>query len=122
MPKAQKYDIKYPFQNESPFNTFLDINQNRREKIESDILHVLYTSKGDKIRDPEFGTGLISYIFDPQDEHTWGDIKIEIKTSIDKYVRNVKFKDIDVYNEDESIYLSIWYTYAEEDFNILTTI
>lgn len=73
---TQKYGIKYPFTSDNDENIYLDLNQNRLDKITSDVLHVIFTPKGQKIRNPEFGTDLIRYIFEPNDEKTLADIKM----------------------------------------------
>lgn len=108
----QKYGIKYPFTCNNEDNVFLDLNNTEIDDVKSKVLHVVFTPKGQKIRDPEFGTDLIKYIFSQNDEYSAGEIKDEIRTQISKYVPNVEFRGFNVYKDEEdenSIIVSIEY-------------
>lgn len=102
MSKTQKYGIKYPFTSNNNEGIFLDVNEDINDGIKSQLLHLLFTPKGQKLRDPEFGTDLIKYIFNPDDASTLNDIKIEITTQVLKYIPSVEFRDISIHkSEDE---------------------
>ena len=58
----QFYGIKYPFSEESDRLTFFDLNENKNESVRSMLLHILFTPKGQRLRQPNFGTNLIKYI------------------------------------------------------------
>ena len=108
----QKYGIKYPFTCNNEDNVFLDLNNTEIDDVKSKVLHVVFTPKGQKIRDTEFGTDLIKYIFSQNDEYSAGEIKDEIRTQISKYVPNVEFRGFNVYKDEEdenSIIVSIEY-------------
>lgn len=107
----QKFGIKYPFVNNKDLY-FLDLNENDVEEVESELLHLLFTPKGQKLRDPEFGTNLVKYIFSPNDEITLNEIKKELGNSVSRYIANVQFNDIKIYDEenDYSKIISIDYT------------
>lgn len=96
----QKYGIKYPFTCDNEDNVFLDVNNSEAEEIKSRVLHVIFTPKGQKLRDPEFGTDLIKYIFSQNDSEDLNSIKGEITESIKKYVPEVEFKDVNIYQEE----------------------
>lgn len=100
MALAQKYNIVYPFSSKNTDNLFLDINQTYEDGIKSQILHIIFTPKGQKLRDPEFGTDLIKYIFNPSDDNTYSVLKNEIIAQISKYISNVEFGDINVYSDE----------------------
>jgi phage baseplate assembly protein W len=102
MALTQKYGIKYPFTNDNDDGTYIDLNKTFSDGIQSQVLHVIFTPKGQKLRDPDFGTDLIKYIFDPSDSLTFGNIKNEISTQISKYVPMVEFRDISVYNDENN--------------------
>ena len=112
MARLQKYGIKYPFTTDNDEGYFLDLNNNNTEGIKSRVLHVIFTPKGQKLRDPEFGTDLIKYIFGMRDESMFSAIKTEITTQISKYVPNVEFRNIDIFeseNDDHGVIVSIEY-------------
>lgn len=125
MGKTQKYGIKYPFTSDNENGFFLDLNNTLDEGIKSQVLHVLFTPKGQKLRDPEFGTDLIKYIFSPKDNIIFSEIKAEITTQIAKYVPQVEFRDINIYNsetDDHGIIVSIEYGVKNGNKTEVTTV
>ena len=100
MAVTQKYGIKYPFTTDNDDGTYIDLNKTYGEGIQSQVLHVIFTPKGQKLRDPDFGTGLVKYIFSQSDSSTFGSIKGEISSQIAKYVPEVEFRDISIYNSE----------------------
>ena len=112
MAVTQKYGIKYPFTTDNDDGTYIDLNKTYGEDIQSQVLHVIFTPKGQKLRDPDFGTDLIKYIFSQSDSSTFGSIKGEISSQIAKYVPEVEFRDISIYNsegDDNSIVVMVEY-------------
>ena len=112
MAVTQKYGIKYPFTTDNDDGTYIDLNKTYGEGIQSQVLHVIFTLKGQKLRDPDFGTDLVKYIFSQSDSSTFGSIKAEISSQIAKYVPEVEFRDISIYNsegDDNSIVVMVEY-------------
>jgi phage baseplate assembly protein W len=101
MAVIQKYGIKYPFTTNNNDELYLDLNKTYGESIQSQVLHIIFTPKGQKLRDPDFGTNLINYIFNPSDTITFNDIKNEISIQLGKYVPFIEFRDISVYNNED---------------------
>lgn len=97
---TQKYGIKYPFTSNNEDGTYLDLNDTFAEGVKSQVLHVVFTPKGQKLRDPDFGTNLIRYIYSPSDTITFNDVKTELTTQINKYVPSVEFRDVSIYNSE----------------------
>ena len=129
MAKKQLFGIKYPFQNESENNYYLDLNTTYKDKVRGEIIHIIFTPKGQRYRMPDFGTDLIKYIFEPNDEETWGKIKSEIRGQITKYLPRVKFEDISIYRNEEDgnhLFADIKYSImkgdSEENDNIILRI
>ena len=100
MAVTQKYGIKYPFTTDNDDGTYIDLNKTYGEGIQSQVLHVIFTPKGQKLRDPDFGTDLVKYIYSQSDSSTFGSIKGEISSQIAKYVPEVEFRDISIYNRE----------------------
>lgn len=101
MAVTQKYGIKYPFMSDNDNGTYIDLNESFGDGIKSQILHVLFTPKGQKLRDPDFGTDVIKYIFSPSDSITFNNLKSDISEQISKYVPSVVFRDISIYKDEE---------------------
>jgi phage baseplate assembly protein W len=100
MAKIQKFGIKYPFESYNTDETFVDLNYSFENYVKSKLLHVLFTPKGQRIRDPEFGTNLTRFLFEPSDSVTFENLKKELKADIKKYVPEVDFEDITIASED----------------------
>lgn len=125
MALTQKYGIKYPFTSDNNDNIFMDVNGNYENSIKSKVLHVILTQRGQRIRDPEFGTSLINYIFGVADGNTLSKIKEEITSQLLRYVPQVVFKDLDVYmdeNDNHNIVVSVSYTIKGENNDETTTV
>lgn len=123
MAKTQKYGIKYPFTSNNNDEIFVDLDKTYEDSIKSQVLHVLFTPKGQKLRDPDFGTSLIKYIFGPKDDTTFSLIKDEIVKQVEKYVPSVIFKDVTIYNDENdenSIIVMAEYS-AKKGNNVETT-
>lgn len=113
MKKTQFYGIKYPFTNQDAENYYVDLNSSVKDKVKSTLMHVIFTPKGQKLRDPEFGTDLIKFIFEPNDNVTWEGIKNEVSTIVSKYLKGVMLKNIEVMqneNDFSEIYVRIDYS------------
>ena len=109
----QRYDIKFPFTENNEEGLFLDLNNSVEDKALSDLVHVILTPKRSRIRRPDFGTDLMKFIWEMNDDTLWNDIRDEIKYSVSKYVENVTLNDIIILrdtNNDNKIVISIRYT------------
>lgn len=117
MARVKKYGITFPINVSSDDGTLLDLNHTRAEKIKSEIMHLVFTPKGQRLRNPEFGTRLIQFIFNPTDSDTFSDVVSEIKDSVKMWIPDCNIQDVDV-AEDETglqIFARIRYTLKELD-------
>lgn len=126
MAVKQKYGIKYPFTSDNDDGTYLDLNETFDDGIKSQVLHVLFTPRGQYLRNPDFGCDLIKYIFGPKDSLTFGEIKSEITSQISKYVPNVEFKDVTIYESendgDNGIIVMVQYSVKNGNKSEITTV
>ena len=100
MNKKQYFGIRYPFSNDNVEELYIDLNETYTDKIKSDVLHVLFTPKGQKLRNPDFGTDLIKYIFEQKDDIAFSDIKATIMSDVCKYVKSIEFDDIRILRDE----------------------
>ena len=111
--KRQQFGIKFPFTNEGEENYFIDTNMTLKDKVRSLIMHVIFTPKGQKLRDPNFGTNLIKYIFEPNEKSSWDKIKEEIGNTLSDHVKGISLDNIEVIQSDEevsAIYCKVQYS------------
>lgn len=102
MALTQKYGIRYPFTLENDDELYMDLNETPEEGLKSRLLHVIFTPKGQRLRNPDFGTDLIKYIHEPSDDTTFERLRNDITQQVYKYVPDVTFRDISIYNDDKS--------------------
>lgn len=119
MSKVKHIGIKFPFTTESIEKPFIDLDIDGKDAIKSSIMHLIFTPKGQRVRNPDFGTNLIQYIFNPDDSQTWSDIKSEIRESVSKFVPNTNIDDITISTTDNGLGLiaSITYTVKDNSFS-----
>lgn len=117
MAKIRKYGIKFPITLVSGDGTLVDMNESELDSVTSDIMHTIFTPKGQKLRDQEFGTNLIQFIFNPSDGQSWGDIVMEIKSAVTRNVPNCSVEDIEIAESDDAseIYAKIKYDVIAEN-------
>ena len=101
MSKKQYFGIKYPFRNEGVQHFYLDANESVSDKVKSQLIHIVFTPKGQRIRLPEFGTDLIKFIFSPSDGMTWEAVKAEVTESVTRWANNITLKNIEVVKNEE---------------------
>ena len=102
MAVSKYYGIRYPFSNLNNEKMYLDLDETYKDGTKSKVLHVLFTPKGQRLRDPNFGTDLIKYLFEPSDEDTFNRLKESIKDDIKRYVPNVEFEDISIFEDNDN--------------------
>lgn len=117
----QFYGIKYPISEESERLTCFDMCENISEGIKSKLLHIILTPKGQRLRQPNFGTNLIKYIFEPNDSETWGNIKEEIRRQVLYYLPDVIFEDIKIIKKSDNeheIYIEVDFSFEKNGTTI----
>lgn len=118
MATGKYININYPFK-DSLKGFFLDLTQDDNRAIKADLLHLLLTRRGQRLYNPEFGTRLLEYIYEPYDELTFNDIKNEIDTSVKRYLPQVRLNDLSVDPSPLSEYavlVTIDYTITDDVF------
>lgn len=125
MVKNRQFGIKYPFTRESVERTYVDMNTSQDDSVKSRVIHTVLTPKGQRIRMPNFGTNLVKFIFEPNDELTMSGIKDEISSAISRYVPEVIFKDITMTkpnDNDNAIVVIIEYDIQKGNETITTQV
>lgn len=117
----QFYGIKFPFNEEGKKKSFFDLNETYEDGVRSMLLHIIFTPKGQRLRQPNFGTNLIKYIFEPSDEFTWESLKTEIKGQISLYLPCVTFNNIKILtneSENRDVFIEVDYSILKNGKNI----
>jgi phage baseplate assembly protein W len=94
-------NIDFPFKN-SPKGFFLNLNETDQNAIKADLMHLLLTRKGQRLYNPDFGTDLLKYIFEPNDERTLSEVKEEVASSVKKYLPKLLITNLTVTKSDDN--------------------
>lgn len=117
----KKYiNIDFPFK-DSPDGFFINLNWDDNRAIKADLLHLLLTKKGQRFYNPDFGTDLINFIFEPNDSKNLSNITDSVSASIKKYLPNLTLNNLSVNPSDESEYAAVIrvdYTVSDNVFDI----
>jgi phage baseplate assembly protein W len=106
MANGRYININYPFRN-SPKGFFLDLTTTDNQAIKSDLMHLILTRKGQRLYNPDFGTNLLQFIFEPNDDLTFSSIKQEITDVVKRYLPNLQINEISVTESTESEYAAV---------------
>lgn len=118
---ASKYiNINYPFKN-SDKGFFLDLTFEDNSAIKADLLHLILTQKGQRFYNPSFGTNLLKFIFEPNEQLTFSAIKGEIETAITKYLPNLKLKNLIIEESADDNHVAIVTLEYEITDNLFST-
>ena len=118
MAKKMLFGIKYPFLADELHGYYVAANESVAEKVRSQLMHIVFTPKGQRIRNPEFGTDLIKYIFDQNDGITWESVKTEVSESVTRWATNIALKDIRVMKneeDDSQVFVRLDYSVTESN-------
>lgn len=121
MASTRFINIDYPFKN-SPDGFFLNLNSSDQKAIKSDLMHLLLTRKGQRLYNPDFGTDLLTYIFEPNDTKNLSDIKDSVSVSVKKYLPNLTITSLTVTPSEDSDYAAVIrldYTISDNVFDIV---
>ena len=119
MANGKYININYPFR-DSRKGFFLDMNDEDSTAIKADLLHLILTKKGERLYNPNFGTDLIKFIFEPEDGMTLNGIKEEITSAIKTYLPKLQLNEILIEPSSESEYaavVTIQYTITDDVFS-----
>ena len=118
MANGRYININFPFKS-STEGFFLDLNDNDKQAIKADLMHLILTRKGERLYLPDFGTNLLRFIFEPNDGVTQSEIKSEISDTVKKYLPNLIINEVTVEQSDASEYAAtvrIDYTVTDDAF------
>ncbi len=118
MADGKYININYPFK-DSKKGFFLDLTETDNQAIKADLLHLILTTRGQRLFNPDFGTNLIKFIFEPNDALTEEGVKDEIRTVVKKFLPKLKLDDIIISASPESEYaavVTISYTITDDVF------
>lgn len=96
------YNITYPFKDDNETRSFIQMNQVTKDSYSSNLLLLLLTQKGERYYESDYGTNLLKYIFEPNDQITATQVEEEIRNTVALYIPEVKITSVNFnWNETE---------------------
>jgi len=118
------YNIKFPINDDPTTNNFFKMTRVTKDAFSSDLLLLLLTQVGERYYNPNYGTNLLKYIFEPSDDITPKEIEREIKQTVSKYIPELTISNVLFYDSitdtslgENEILMNIKFTYNEGVFS-----
>ena len=120
------YNIKFPLNDDVTTNTYFKMSRVTKDAFSSDLLLLLLPQKGERYYEPDYGTDLLKFIFEPNDNLTASDIEQEIKRTVSEYIPALKIEKIDFNwgvdaegqpTSENQLNVKIKFTYSEDAFS-----
>jgi phage baseplate assembly protein W len=119
------YNITFPLNDDVSTNTYFLMSKVTKDAFSSDLLLLLLTQKGERYYESDYGTNLLKYIFEPNDNLDANDIEQEIKTIVSTYIPALTINSV-TFNwltDDEGnsisenqVNVNIKFTFSEDAF------
>ena len=99
---ARSYNIKFPLRDDSVKNKYLQMTQITKDALGSNLLLLLLTQKGERYYEPDYGTNLLKYIFEPNDDVTIQDVRNDIEDAVNKFIPGLRIDELNVEFDKEN--------------------
>src|SRR3990170_7561403 len=101
-------NIKFPFQFDQKGRTAAsDEDRHILDMIEQ----VLFTSPGERVNRPTFGSGLMQLVFQPNSDEMAAAVQFLVQGSLQQWLGNlIEVNNVEVQNPDSSIRIKVAYT------------
>ena len=114
-------NIKFPIEDD-PINNFLFMRNNTtKEALLSNLTLLLLTNRWERYFNPLYGTDLLRYVFEQNDDIVRLEIENEIKQTVSRYIPKLIINRIDFAKPDEksenSLDILINFTYNDDVFS-----
>jgi len=119
------YNIKFPLRDDISTNTYFQMSRVTKDAFSSDLLLLLLTQRGERYYEPDYGTNLLKYIFEPNDSLTAKDVEQEIKRIVSLYIPALTITSVTFnWNLDDNgqpipetqLNVNVKFTYSEDAF------
>ena len=119
------YNIRFPLQNDSDKNTYFQMTKVTKDAFSSDLILLLLTQKGERYYEPNYGTNLLKFIFEQNDNLVATEVEQEIKNTVSLYIPLLKISNVNFnWNYDDNgqqisdyqLNVNVQFVYSEGSF------
>ena len=110
-------NIKFPIEDDLNKNRLFSMSSTTKDAISSNLMLLLLTERGSRYYMSDYGTYLIKYIFEPNDNITLKDIEDDLRETTKKYIPEIRIVSLthEQPTETENI-INVLYSYSEGIF------
>ena len=100
-------NIEYPFQFEKPGRTAIT---DREDHIRDMIEQILFTAAGERVNRPQFGSGLLQMVFEPNSPELAATLQFTAQASLEQWLGDIiDVQSLEVENEEATLRVSVEY-------------
>ncbi len=100
-------EIAYPFRVNSAGRTS---EEKGADHLRDLIEQVLFTTPGERVNQPDFGTGLLQFVFAGEDDETLAAAQFMIRGSLQRWLGDlIEVDTVAVTTEDATLYVTVVY-------------
>ena len=120
-------NIKFPLADDNEKNQFFQMNEVTKDALTSNLLLLLLTQKGQRYYNPNYGTNLLQYVFEPKDNLTITEVEREIKITVKEFIPELTITNVEFFTDgnddqgdivgDNEIRVVINFVYSEDTFS-----
>ena len=85
-----------------PFNKPFTSTYTTKEQIKSNLINLLLTSRGERIMNPLFGTGLRDFLFEGITDFNLENLRLDLINSINLFIPEISVVDININSNHDS--------------------
>lgn len=110
-------NIRFPIEDDTIKNHFFKMNNVSKDAVSSNLMLLLLTEKGTRYYMPDYGTYLIKYMFEPNDNITIKDVENDVKETVSKFMPDIKIIKLEhtIINETENV-IDVIFGYKSMEF------
>jgi phage baseplate assembly protein W len=79
-----------------PFDKPFTSTYTTKDQIKSNLINLLLTTRGERLMNPLFGTGLREFLFEGITEFNIGNLKLDLINSINMFIPEISVVNIDI--------------------------
>lgn len=116
--------ISFPVTDDTDKGYLFKRDKTNRESIKSKIILLIMTPKGQRWYNPNYGSNLRRFLFEPNDNITTFDIEQDIRDSVSKFIKNVTINSVTFLTSEtdpniglNTVEMNLVFTYNEGTFS-----
>ena len=91
-------NIKFPLDDDKETNAAFALNSTTKDALTSNLVLLLLTDKGQRYYEPDYGTHLRRYLFEPKDPITFGEVEEDIRVTVKTFIPQLTIKNINIFD------------------------